>query len=300
VATNASINISNIDNDSVAGYIYSAKSMDHDFDFIPSHLSSFKKPLGILDFTGELELSKAVIGMPFFQMFRMSVLEKPVYEVARHLIGLGHKNIAYISPIHEMTWSKTRLRALGTVYTAAGYADGVEGFTKNSSPVQAATQKSLELHEADSYPVQDSEEWWEKMPFAYREQMYFPIKRTAWITLKSAIIFENCIPLMEKALQQKDITAWICANDLVASMALSYLWSKNVRIPQDLSVVGFDDTLDAMGERITSYNFNFQAVTEAMINFVLRPYSFKRVWRKKITDIEGNLVIRSTTGKPAR
>ncbi|MBD3319814.1 MAG: GntR family transcriptional regulator [Chitinivibrionales bacterium] len=297
MAANTTVELSDIDTEDIAGYIYSAKELDYDAGFILSGCASLKKPFALLDFTGELELSKSVQSMSLTHLFRMSTLEKPAHAIARYCIGLGHKKIAYISPIHESKWSRVRLAALRSVFSAAGYADGVAEFTRKSLPTKTAEKKVLELQEKDLYPIQASEEWWKRLDYAYREQMYFPIRRMGWVTLKSAIIFENCIPLFKNALRDKNITAWICANDLIASMALSYLRTKNIKVPQDISIIGFDDTLDAMGERITSYNFNLQSIAEAMINFILHPYGFKRVWKRKITDIEGSLVVRSTSDK---
>jgi LacI family transcriptional regulator len=65
----------------------------------------------------------------------------------------------------------------------------------------------------------------------------------ASIVVRGAFTFRSGVEMAEKILEQgKRPTAIICANDDMAAGALLTLHKHDLRIPQDISVVGFDDT----------------------------------------------------------
>jgi len=101
----------------------------------------------------------------------------------------------------------------------------------------------------------------------------------------------------DKALAHKDITAWIIGSDRDAVPAFNYLHQRKVRIPQDLSIISFDDSVDSFARGITSYNFNVEAVMHAIVDFLLHPPLMPRKKRASWADIEGFIVERSTVGK---
>jgi DNA-binding LacI/PurR family transcriptional regulator len=66
-------------------------------------------------------------------------------------------------------------------------------------------------------------------------------------------------------------TAWVCYNDELAVDCLDLLARRSARVPQDLSVVGFDDSDEASLRGLTSYNFNGAAYVHAMLEHLLNP-----------------------------
>ena len=99
-------------------------------------------------------------------------------------------------------------------------------------------------------------------------------------------------PLFEKALQNKSITAWAMANDFSAAIAIDYLKGHSLRVPEDMSVISFDNTLDAMEYQLTSYDFNNQGIITLILRFILSPHTFKSGSENRFIGIDGNLVIR--------
>jgi len=69
------------------------------------------------------------------------------------------------------------------------------------------------------------------------------------------------------------------------------------RVPQDISVIGFDDGLEASLTRLTSYSFNGAAVMHAMLDHVLSGgrSPLLRGVRHPI-EVPGAIVVRQTTG----
>jgi DNA-binding LacI/PurR family transcriptional regulator len=107
-------------------------------------------------------------------------------------------------------------------------------------------------------------------------------------------------PLLENAFSHKAITAWVCANDAMASFALLFLRTKKTAVPKFLSITGFDDDIEmAFKDMITSYNFNMPAGVAQMIDYLLHPRQrlFDRTGPDKNIEIKGYIVERRTSGR---
>jgi hypothetical protein len=66
-------------------------------------------------------------------------------------------------------------------------------------------------------------------------------------------------------------TAVVCWNDACAVACRALLRKKKIAVPDDLSLVSFDDTSAASLDDITSYNFNESKVLLSMLDWVLWP-----------------------------
>jgi DNA-binding LacI/PurR family transcriptional regulator len=102
--------------------------------------------------------------------------------------------------------------------------------------------------------------------------------------------------LLNEVLSNTQITAWVCQNDEIAFAALHVCIEQGIRVPQDISITGFDDSEKAHAYRITSYNFNHTAAARAMICFILKePNHFADMAQKKPLEIEGTVVERTSS-----
>ena len=59
------------------------------------------------------------------------------------------------------------------------------------------------------------------------------------------------------------------ANDFSATIAIDYLKELNIRVLEDLSIISFDNTLDAMEYQLTSFDFNNQGIISIILRFIL-------------------------------
>ncbi|MBD3240754.1 MAG: GntR family transcriptional regulator [Chitinivibrionales bacterium] len=66
-------------------------------------------------------------------------------------------------------------------------------------------------------------------------------------------------------------TALVAFNDDVALVCLKLLRERRIRVPEDISLISFDDTAEASLVGITSYNFNESQVLLSMLDWVLWP-----------------------------
>lgn len=77
----------------------------------------------------------------------------------------------------------------------------------------------------------------------------------------------------------KQVSALFCANDEMAVGALSYFQEAGIRVPHDLSVIGYDDTPSAefSAPRLTSVHMPWREMTLAGVNALLnRCYDLER------------------------
>jgi DNA-binding LacI/PurR family transcriptional regulator len=94
------------------------------------------------------------------------------------------------------------------------------------------------------------------------------------------------------------ITAWVGLNDEIAVEALIYLRSNKVRVPEDVSVMGFDDSMEAGFQGLTSYCFNGASAMHLMTEYIVRAASpLIRGDAGKPVIIEGFVHERATTGR---
>ncbi len=127
------------------------------------------------------------------------------YDLISHLIGLGHEQIVQLMP------NISGLRPIDERYR--GYVAAVQdrGFYAYA-PWKIDPPERPEFHETDIYSL---------------------------VGEKSQLIIEQVVQLMN-AVEPKP-TAIACINDILAIITISALREIGIRVPDDVSVVGFDD-----------------------------------------------------------
>jgi DNA-binding LacI/PurR family transcriptional regulator len=103
--------------------------------------------------------------------------------------------------------------------------------------------------------------------------------------------------LFREALKRPDISAWVCSTDGVALGAFDFLSKKGVDIPGRISITGFDNTPEALSQRIASYDFDTRNVMRTILDFLHRPASQKRKPDPGPEEIEGFIIERESLGK---
>jgi DNA-binding LacI/PurR family transcriptional regulator len=93
----------------------------------------------------------------------------------------------------------------------------------------------------------------------------------------------------------------VACNDEVALDCIDLLVDMGIRVPDQVSVVGFDDGHSASSYDLTTYNFNGHAALHALLNHLLR-YNTAQARRPfaGIEEAEGYIVNRGTLGPPSR
>jgi DNA-binding LacI/PurR family transcriptional regulator len=301
-------------------------------------LSKFKKPVAILDEFGSFELPTHMTLSPLLQVYRIEG-KRAGERMGRYLVSLGHRSAVFISILHFGGFSRDRLLGAEHGFSSAGNGDNVH-LCANSVEVllpYVLTASGLDadvirtLISAGLTPSQSADQlrrWQDfrkntKAPYIGYPRLNSILKKN----LKDLVILTrsktddlfldktiagaiNAVgdrsidalanPLFEEALHFKDATAWICSTDDIAARALAFLQKKNIRVPDDISVTGFDNTpVKSLEKRLTTFDFNATGFIHHMLNFILRPPRPRGPHRHSTIEVEGIIMQRGTTG-PAK
>jgi DNA-binding LacI/PurR family transcriptional regulator len=260
------------------------------------YLGRTDRPVAVLDETGQADSSSSIRLPANACVYSMAYSSLPGETVARYLLDLGHRSIGYICPFHGNVWSPNRLAGLKNVYASAGFADAVQSFTLDTyhNPWQMVTQSRRVRAEIDAMLEPrgdidaDSAATLGRTLDVLRERVDFVLEREAPRS--------RLQPLLERALHSKEITAWVAASDSVALLCLDFLRSRKVRVPEGISVVGFDDSSDAFANDLTSYNFDCPTAVAAMLGHIRASRGAARRATQTV-EIEGFVNQRLTSGR---
>jgi len=242
----------------------------------------YKKPIAILNET-QGPLQSSFQPLSDIVRYTLSVGPNDGELMGKYLFGHGHREIAYLSPFGDESgigWSKLRLQGLRRAFGRLGHVHTFEfNFSKDIASAMFDTRRLLVS--AQSMLTQD--------PLRINSAAYAVQQRTEEILEKvnraATGRYESSLNrIFDQALSHKNVTAWVGANDEVALYCLKYLQSKKVKVPGDISLVGFNDSIESFTNEITSFNFNAAAVMREALNFVLADRTRKKTGSRILED----------------
>lgn len=237
-----------------------------------------------------------------FKVFTVANSQEPGRRAGRYLLNLGHRTIAYVSPFHQDGWSRRRLQGLRQAFESTGLPDGVRSFVLENSPYRAPLMGRIVVVQRALESLLARDSLLRSQPLGHSA-----LVRTAETLHAQLISFrrratrDRLGSLLTSAISDTGITAWVAANDRIAVDCIELLEEHGRQVPRDVSVMGFDDGMDALLNSLTSYNFNASAVMHAMLDYILAYGSRRRSTRaKRPVEVEGFVTERGTTAKPIR
>jgi len=251
------------------------------------------KPVAVLDQAGVFPVADKRYDHPRLRIFTASGREQPGKSLARYLLTKGHRHCAFISPFHGDAWSRNRCDGLKRVFALAGGECSLSEFTHSKS-LKAG---DLEIEGATlvrGKRLQAKFAKWQRSTPANAHWDTDRIKIAGLRFLFMQIGTRQALyELLDQAVKDRRITAWVLPSDFAARMALQYCREKSIAVPGKIAITAFCDSPDASTHRITSYNFNFNAVASSIINFLAHPSGV--FWsRRRVVEIEGKVVERET------
>jgi hypothetical protein len=100
-------------------------------------------------------------------------------------------------------------------------------------------------------------------------------------------------PFFKRVLDSGFPAVWVCANDVVAWSALSFLRSSGIRVPRDISVIGFDNYRESCEQQVSSYDFNIDGMIRQALQVIMNEKSLKS--QPPVAEVDGYVVERRTT-----
>lgn len=290
-----------IEKENILGIVFIVANLEIPLEVIFKKVSLLRKPVALLYVVGGWLFPEFAMNSKYFHFFTATAAARPAMKVAQYLLNLGHNHIAYFSPFHKAFWSQVRYEGLNETYETAGYYKAVSSFVLPQYRYQWDYLQDREEPEDIQQLVKEYNKWktYANNDFFRRfGNIGYSISKylTEW-NCASGEIYYRLLPMFKQALADKAITAWVMCNDFTATLAIDYLKQEDIQIPQQISIVAFDNTLDAMETRLTSYNFNNAGIINWMLRFIVRPSTFGGSKRKKVFEPEGNIIERQTSGK---
>jgi hypothetical protein len=264
-----------------------------------AHALTYKKPVSVLDEESQYELVQWASPGRLARVFAFAAGTTPPRVTGQYLMQQGHRRVAYIGAAHKSAWSQHRYRELGRVFASAGSEYGVTLFADDEVAGPGELYEDPRLEPAVARAVARGMPTALGLDPARTARFSERMGAIAVSTMRDTVRYERLWPLFGKAHEDESITAWVCANDEVALLALQFLKEQGVAVPRDISVIGFDDVPEAAVHGLTSYNFNLDGLVNAMLSHIIRP-SFTPKNRPAI-EIEGVVIERgSVTMRGAR
>ncbi len=253
-------------------------------------ITPFERPIAILDQTG----GATGVSLPGGRAVRVVTIaanREPGRLMGRFLLNNGHRRAAFISAVHHENWSRARYAGMEEVFRRVPGARLVEVFDERGrSPQAHSTQVAADLFWLTEKLLSRERPRHRRLARCLRRMSTELSAAMAW-----AYVEEGLGPLMERALAMPGVSAWVAANDPMALACTEFLRSRGVRVPEDMSVAGFDDSLAAFTADLTSYNFNRTAAVRAAVSYLVSGPARGGASGPRTVEIDGFVTPRGST-----
>lgn len=189
-------------------------------------------------------------------------------QMGRLLLALGHRRVGWLSTVPGAHWSQVRLEGLRNVYHDAGYSQGVVELT----PCDASSPQDDDRYVGALVRLVERSGAHERRSLAAIAQMLRDNHETIRVMTARNARIHRLRPGIQRALaesRQHRCTAWVAESDELAGAALGVLRDAGVKVPQEMSLTGFDNSRYASELGLTSYSFEGASYMSAMLRFVL-------------------------------
>jgi hypothetical protein len=282
---------------SISGFVvFTQFANPGDLPPIIASLAQQRLPVAVVDEIGKEFIPGQVMANPFMRLFAMSISSTPGILVGNYLHALGHRKVAFHGAVVNEEWSRNRYLGLVHSFKEFGIDDGITNYGLDCFEEFKLIVQGV----PGTQPIDTVFPLLSRMracmnPDAVRDavSMYPLLVGSLWEMRLEALMK----PTLEKALANRAITAWVAESDFVALLAQQFLRTKGVRVPDDISLIGFDDSIEALGAGLSSFNFNVPALVHAVMNHIQFSSSSRRLVNTGPLEIEGMVMERQTTGR---
>jgi LacI family transcriptional regulator len=127
--------------------------------------------------------------------------------------------------------------------------------------------------------------------------------------LEAGLSYESAIPdrdamgtYIDITLHPDIFTAYVCNNDQIAGIAIRQLERQGLRVPEDVSIVGFDndDSMITAGIGITSLAVNVPLMCELTVDLLMKHIESADYVPRGKSFIDGRIVVKQSIAPPAR
>ena len=279
----------------VLGYLSALPGSGESAKRIIRFLSQLNEPVSILEQIGSPPSRSFPPTRSTMRVFSLARNVEASTAVAGFLLARGHRKVAFISGHHGMQWSRIRFDTIRDRYRNAGLNNGVACFAADRQVLDirrnALRNRALEKIMRPSTAILKR--------MGLENSRFFEVSLEGSLRrfLGNSTLYRTLLPLFEEACRHEDVSAWVCVNDVTALLALEYLRTRRIAVPEKLSVIGFDNSPEALASNLTSYSFNPDRLAHAMVHHILFPGSSSSPRAvPRLTEVKGRIVERGTVG----
>lgn len=213
-----------------------------------------------------------------------------------YLLGCGYRTCAYFMDENHSHWTLPRFQGIEKAFSEVGLHGAARKFI-----IKHTVSRSDSI---DQYPpiinkhvgnlIDDMKAL---LPTGFRINSRYhlmdEIHRRTWLEKLGS---DSQGPFQE-ALDTPNITAWVGENDEMALECLRFLTAKKMDVPGKIGVLGFDNTIIGLTNRISSFSFNPTTTARVAFEFIVRPRSLllDQYQKDGVFVIPGYVVQRATT-----
>jgi len=262
-------------------------------------LSALQRPVAVLDETKKLDfnsLCRDFVSNKRIAFFFMAMGEQSGTDVGNFLLGQGHRDMAFFA-------STVKDPCYGPRYQ--GFRRAVEENTGYSSKTLLfqGTEESYDTIKLSLLrKEQPYKNLYARLTF-YNQTVLDLLGETsslfmvqdAYRPVRTLYLKKLMKTQFERALENSELTAWVCCNDELAFLALDFLAENRVDVPGRISVIGFDNRIEAFAKGLTSYSFDVPQLVAAMIEHVMWSGRDEKRKTNTVREVPGHVVPRWTS-----
>jgi DNA-binding LacI/PurR family transcriptional regulator/DNA-binding transcriptional regulator YhcF (GntR family) len=216
-----------------------------------------------------------------------------------YLLSLGHRHIrCFCSDAPEGGWVVRRMAGIRRAFEDAGRAESVTEFNCNINDPSAPNSVDSEPQRrtAAGIAAAAARTLEERSGVHMSQALRADLEQYLRTAGRDALLRGRIEPAFRRALDEREITAWIGMNDVMALECLRFLREHGVDVGREISVAGFDDSAEASFQGLSSYSFNGAAAVHAMVEYLLHPDTADQESDQPY-GVEGFVHERGTTGR---
>jgi len=232
----------------------------------------------------------------------------PGKKVGSYLYAMGHRKLVFFPGAPETQWSLVRYWGIKEVYDMCGKENAItfckipeihtasydkfwnkivmNDFRNKIGPLIAMASKTANIFNFEKFQSSD-----------IHEILKTQFKKNHIRNL----LVKAYKPFLPTIIKNHHASAIVCDDDNLAAIILMLLKKHNISVPRDISVIGFDDSYEAMISNLTSYNFNSVEQLNCVIDWLLHSRSeTKSASIKKRFESAGYVTIRGSVADLSR
>jgi DNA-binding LacI/PurR family transcriptional regulator/DNA-binding transcriptional regulator YhcF (GntR family) len=257
---------------SVLGFIVFAEGIEHGYlsDTYRLLLQS-KKPVAVIDRYLAEDVG-AGYNNPLLRHFVASTGMLPGRIMARYLLSQGHSRVAYVDDVHSPAWSKARYAGMAAEFATAGKHAHLQRFIPEwiGEPDDLLLLRDCEQIDDRFSRVLDR--------YNFRSSAYVcavrhisVMQRNISSVYQGLSILAGIESCLSGIIADGAFTCIAGANDRIALACMGRMREKGFPASSAMSFTGFDNTMESLIYRLTTYSFGIQTLISRMFNFIFRP-----------------------------